>query len=50
VNFAINSRVVEAFLDANGVDYKTAPSTSIRGSAEIAERAKRFTVPIECLK
>ena len=50
VNFAINARVAQTFLDANGVDYETGPSITTLEPADIAEGAKQFTVSIECLK
>ena len=48
VNFAIHSRVAEIFLDAHYVDYSSTPSGKNLRAADIAERAKRFTIPIEC--
>ncbi len=48
VNFAIKARIVEAFLEANNVDYKTKLSHAVSNAAEIAEKAKAFTVPVEC--
>lgn len=50
VNFAINTVVVLAFLDANTVDYSTAPSTKKLDHADIGEQAKKFTLLLECLK
>lgn len=50
VNFAIKGRLVEAFLEANGVDYKTRASTSTLKPADIAQRGRVFTVPVECWK
>jgi stage V sporulation protein SpoVS len=50
VNFAINANVARAFLDANGVDYALAPSTTSLQAADIGERAKKFTVVVECWK
>ncbi len=48
VNFAIHSRLAEIFLDAHYVDYSSTPSGKNLRAADIAERAKRFTIPIEC--
>ena len=48
VNFAINSRVVLIFLEANGIQYKAAASDTDRRSADIADEAKGFTAAIEC--
>jgi hypothetical protein len=56
VNFAIKSAVVASFLESNGVAYdKTAdlPPGLVEypvSTADIAERAKIFTVQIECQK
>ncbi|UCU92161.1 trypsin-like peptidase domain-containing protein [Hydrogenophaga taeniospiralis] len=48
VNFAINGNVLRAFLDANGVDYDSATSERPIGATAIAEKAKGFTVLVEC--
>jgi hypothetical protein len=48
VNFAISEGAVRAFLDAHGVLYETAPSSKIMPSADVAAKAKAFTVLIEC--
>lgn len=48
VNFAINANVLASFLDANGVDYKTATRGPVLSTHEIARRAQAFTVLIEC--
>jgi TPR repeat protein len=50
VNFAINATMARPFLDANGVEYETAPSTRKLEAADIGERAKKFTVLVECWK
>ena len=50
VNFAIREDMARFFLDANGVKYEAAFSTAVLEPANIAEGAKQFTVPIECLK
>ncbi len=50
ITLAINTRVAQAFLDANGVNYQMAPSTVMKAVADIGEQAKAFTVPIECNK
>lgn len=50
VNFAINPNVLRAFLDANGVDYETASSAKPLAATAIAEKAKGFTVLVECWK
>ena len=48
VNFAINANVLRSFLDANSVDYETASSDKVLATTAIAEKAKGFTVLIEC--
>ena len=50
VNFAINSRIAQAFLEANAVDYDMAPSKATLKPAQIAVVAKTFTLPVECWK
>jgi S1-C subfamily serine protease len=50
VNFAINAAVVRSFLDANAVGYVTASSVKKLEVADIGERAKKFTVLVECWK
>ena len=48
VNFAINATEARKFLDANGIEYETAPSEREVDAADIAARARRFTVLVEC--
>ena len=50
VNFAISAGPARAFLDAQSVPYETAPSTNELKPADIAAKARRFTVPVECWK
>jgi len=50
VNFAINVNVLRSFLDANGVDYGTGNSGAAVLPTVIAERARGFTVLVECWK
>lgn len=50
VNFAINTNVLRSFLDANSVEYDTATSDKALATTAIAERAKGFTVLLECWK
>jgi len=51
VNFAIKAGVAESFLEANGIDYQTAPSAAATLQvSDVGERAKRFTVKLECLR
>jgi hypothetical protein len=49
VNFAIKASIIRAFLDANGVSYRTAWSLTRREIADIAEQAKSQTLLVECL-
>ena len=48
VNFAVSANTLRAFLDAQEIDYDSAPSTATLSSAEIASRAHGFTVSLEC--
>ncbi len=48
VNFAVSQFTLRAFLDAQEVDYESAPSTTTLSSADIAARAHGFTVSLEC--
>jgi S1-C subfamily serine protease len=49
VNFAVKSDIARVFLDGKDVDYATAPSTVTLSPADIGERAKRFTLLIDCV-
>ena len=44
VGFAIRAGVARAFLDANSVSYRTAESDTKLSVADIAEKARQFTV------
>ena len=48
VNFAISLGTLQAFLDANNVDYQTRASSSPMSNADVAELARAATVQIEC--
>lgn len=50
VNFAIKAELATLFLSSNGVVVETAPSAAQRPTAEIADKAKAFTLLIECWK
>ncbi len=50
VNFAINANVLRSFLDANSVDYDSASSGKLLLPTAIAEKARGFTVLVECWK
>ncbi len=48
VNFAIKASVVRTFLDSHDVNYRTEASDRILSAADVADRAKKFTVLVEC--
>lgn len=48
VNFAIKSNVARDFLEANGVEYKSAASGPALSTSDVGERLKRVTAKIEC--
>lgn len=48
VNFAVAAGTARAFLDTQDVPYETAPSTNELKPADVAAKARRFTVLIEC--
>lgn len=48
VNFAISALAARAFLDAQGINYETAPSKVERPVADIATEGRGYTVLIEC--
>jgi S1-C subfamily serine protease len=48
VNFALKGALLQAFLDSNGIEYKTSSSGRKLSSTEVAERGQRFTVLVEC--
>jgi S1-C subfamily serine protease len=50
VNFAIKSSVARNFLEANGVDFEVAASGETIPTADIADRARRFTYLVECMR
>ena len=50
VNFAVHAWVARGFLDSQAVDYEKATSTKAIQIAEIGERARSFTVAVECWK
>lgn len=50
INFAISPLILQGFLDANGVEYQSAPATRTLSPADVAEAAKRYTVLVECWK
>ncbi len=50
VNFAVSEGTARAFLDAHDVPYETAPSTDSLKPADVAAKARKFTVAVECWK
>ena len=48
VNFAIKTSVVRNFLDTNGVSYQTTAQLHELKTADVGDRAKKFTLLIEC--
>ena len=48
VNFAVGAGTARAFLDTHDVPYETAPSTDELKPADVAAKARRFTVLMEC--
>jgi S1-C subfamily serine protease len=48
VNFAVKSSVIRTFLEANNIDYTTAPSTRAMSAADVADVAREFTLAIQC--
>jgi hypothetical protein len=47
-NLAINASVPRTFFDAHGVDYETAATNEFMLAADVAQRARKITVRIEC--
>ncbi len=50
VNFAVSEGTARAFLDAHDVPYETALSTDSLMPADVAAKARKFTVAVECWK
>ena len=50
INFAVNIRIAQIFLDAHGVKYSSANSLAAYSTADITEIARAYTLPIECRK
>lgn len=48
INFALNGRIIQTFLDSIGLKYQTATSEAKLEPADIGARAKGFTVAVEC--
>ena len=47
-SFAIKSSIVRDFLDVSNVDYDVAKSDNELSNADIVDKAKNFTVLVEC--
>jgi S1-C subfamily serine protease len=50
VNFAINEATARSFLDAHHVGYNLAPSAGKLTAPDVASKASRFTLLLECFK
>jgi S1-C subfamily serine protease len=50
INFAVNAKYGRALLDRSGVPYQTASADETLSTTEIAERALKFTVLVQCYK
>jgi hypothetical protein len=50
INFAIKASVLTSFLDAHGVRYETAQSAQSLSVADVGDKARAFTVFVECYK
>jgi len=50
VNFALNANTLQSFLEANGVDFGSGSLSNTLSTADIAARAKQYTVLVECWK
>ena len=48
VNFAVKSSVIRLFLDGLGIAYSESSSDVRLEAADVGERAKKFTVLLEC--
>jgi hypothetical protein len=50
VNFALKASLVGDMLEVKDIDYETAPSKKKMETANIFDKAKKFTVLVECLQ
>ncbi len=48
VNFAVKGAIVRGFLDIHGIDYEISAKSAPLSGESVAERARRFTVPVHC--
>ena len=50
VNFALKASLVRDMLEVKDIDYETASSKKMLETVDIFEKAKKFTVLVECLQ
>ena len=50
VNFALKASLVRDMLEVKDIDYETAPSKKKMETANIFDKAKKFTVLVECFQ
>ena len=50
VNFALKASLVRDMLDVKDIDYETASSKKELKTVDIFDRAKKFTVLVECFQ
>ncbi len=50
VNFALKADIARTFLDDLAIRYRTAPSTSHLGNADVGDIGRRVTVMVECYR
>jgi len=48
VNFVVNGGAAQRFLSKNGVTFKTTEGAAKIGNADLADKSRKFTVPVEC--
>ncbi len=48
VSFGIKAAIARIFLDAEGVNYSAQPSGEVQAAADVAARARKFIVLVEC--
>ena len=47
---SLKALIAQAFMNAHGVEYRTAPSIAKIQAANIADMAKSYTVQVECVR
>ena len=50
VNFAVKAAIAREFLRAQGIPFRSAPSTARRSNADVGEIGRQVTVLVECWK